>query len=66
MQWVSSRAMMKALFLQTSPVVPNLFYTVAHLPLPAERRGPPSHTTIEASNLSLHVGTNMSKQNMFL
>jgi len=25
-----------------SPVVPNLFYAVAHLSLSAERRGPPS------------------------
>ena len=49
-----------------TPVAPNLFYAVAHLSLPAERRGPPSHTTIEKSNLSLHLGTNMSKQNMFL
>jgi len=26
-------------------VVPNLFYAVAHLSLPAERRGPPSQNS---------------------
>ena len=47
-------------------MVLNLFYGVAHLSLFAERRGPLAHyhRTINKSTLSLHLSTNMSKQNM--
>ena len=43
-------------------MVPNLFYAVAHLPLSAERRGPPSQNNRKIH--CLHLGTNMSKKNM--
>jgi len=51
-----------AAIVESTSVVPNLFYAVAHLSLSAERRGSPLQ-----NNRIIHsvlLGTNMSKQNM--